>query len=192
MYSLFCGPGQFHLISNSTSLFPFEIENSLNSWKADTKFQQILLRWLYWWRQLIKIRVLRTWKIFCQNFGVFLLFSNDTTMFFQNNTLIVERLLFPGWNIRSYCVPKLLLIWLFIIADSRKVISYSFCDLLLFCNHAFMVNTNCKTMQNIVLGKWFSCSCKRTTFLLFHHVFLGISKWHNHFRKFSQTKYMYN
>ena len=57
------------------------------------------LVWL--WRQLIEIRVLKTWKIFCQNLGVFLLFSNDTTIVFQNNTLIVERLLFPGWNIRS-------------------------------------------------------------------------------------------
>ena len=74
------------------------------------------------WRQLIEIRVLRTWKIFCQYLGDFLLFSNDTTIVFQNNTLIAERLLFPGWNIRSYCVPKLLLIWMFIIADSGKVI----------------------------------------------------------------------
>ena len=57
------------------------------------------LVWL--WRQLIEVRVLRTWKIFCQNLGDFLLFSNDTTIVFQNNTLIVERLLFPGWNIRS-------------------------------------------------------------------------------------------
>ena len=54
------------------------------------------------WRQLIEIRALRTWKIFCQYLGDFLLFSNDTTIVFQNNTLIMERLLFPGWNIRSY------------------------------------------------------------------------------------------
>ena len=36
--------------------------------------------------------------------------------------------------------------------------------------------------------KWFSCSCKRTTFLLFHHVFLGY--WSDKRfveRKFNQT-----
>ena len=66
------------------------------------------LLWL--WRQFTEISVLRTWNIFCQNLGDFLLVSNDTTIVFQNNTLIVESLLFPGWNIWSYCVPKLLFI----------------------------------------------------------------------------------
>ena len=43
-----------------------------------------------------------------------------------------------------------------------------------------MVNTKVIAMQNTILFKWFSRSCKRTTFLLFHHVFLGILKWHKH------------
>ena len=41
---------------------------------------------------------------------------------------------------------------------------------------SLMVNTNVITMQNTILFKRFSCSCKRTTLSLFHHVFLGILK----------------